>query len=387
MKRRTLHKKFNVLAVLLLLLKAALLFPVSASPIRSPEYIAGAVNVMCAETGLVLYEYNQHERHYPASITKVMTALLVLEHVTDLGEVVVISENAANLPWYAASMGLRAGDSLTVWEALHGILLPSANEVARALAEHVAGCVGVFVELMNERAWELGAVNTHYVNPCGLPGDGQHITAYDMSLIMRQAIRNPVFVEIINTESFTFPPSQRHPDERTLRNTNRLIRQGDDFYNKLVVGGKTGWIIAARNTLTTYSVQDNRGLIVTVLYTDGSAATFADTISLLSHGFTLLDRMPLPVIVTERTGESVPVSAPGVIVLPGIANETVIIQPEEAAATTPNASPLERMARFALLLAQVLAAVTIIAGGGVIILLVRKRREKHKWTFFSKTSP
>jgi D-alanyl-D-alanine carboxypeptidase len=115
---------------------------------------------MCADSGRVLYESNAHTRHYPASLVKVMTALIVLENVTDLDEVVTFSERAVDLPWYAASMGLMAGDTLTVWEALHGILLPSANEVANALAEYVAGSVEDFVEMMNRRAYELGAVNT-----------------------------------------------------------------------------------------------------------------------------------------------------------------------------------------------------------------------------------
>jgi len=355
-------------------------FSVDASFRRTPVYQAGAVNIMCADTGLVLYENSQHTRHYPASLVKVMTALVVLENVQDLDETVYFSETAVTLPWYAASMGLREGDTLTVWEALHGILLPSANEVARALAEHVAGSIEDFIEMMNRRALELGAYDTNFVNPCGLPGDGQHVTAFDMSLIMREAITHPVFVEVIGTAFFDFPPSQRHPEGRTLRNTNRLVREGDDYYSHWVVGGKTGWIRAARNTLTTYSVQDNRGIIVTVLFTEEREDTFADTITLLSLGFSLLGEVPLHTAAQPREGsrENPPGDASGVIYLPGyhpppddppFTGPTVLPEP------TP--SPWELLAAFTLILAQILAVVAVLAGIGIILLFIRKRKSKE----------
>jgi len=351
-------------------------FSVGAFFRRTPVYQAGAVNIMCANTGLVLYENNQHTRHYPASLVKVMTALVVLENVDDLNETVYFSETAVTLPWYAASMGLRQGDTLTVWEALHGILLPSANEVARALAEHVAGSIDGFIVMMNDRARELGAYDTNFVNPCGLPGDGQHVTAYDMSLIMREAITHPVFVEIIGTASFAFPPSQRHPEGRTLRNTNRLVREGDDYYSHWVVGGKTGWIRAARNTLTTYSVQDNRGIIVTVLFTEEREDTFADTITLLSLGFTLLGEVPLHTVAQPRESGTATYTPDASVTtyLPGYYPPP----PEEPADLPldlhPSRSPWEQLASFTLILVQLLAVIAVLAGIGIIILFVRKRK-------------
>jgi len=339
---------------------------------RAPAYIAGAVNVMCAQTGLVLYEYRQHEKHYPASLVKVMTALVVLENVTDLDEIIVMSETAVALPWYAANMRLSAGDQLTVWEALHGIMLPSANEVANALAEFVAGSLADFLGMMNARAYELGAVNTHFVNACGLPGDGQHITAYDMSLIMREAVTHPVFLEIIGTEFFTFPASIRHPEGRTLRNTNRLIRDEDSFYSQFVVGGKTGWIRAAKNTLSTYSVQDNRGLIVTVLYTEGAAATFADTIALLSHGFSQLAGVPLPATPPREIVINTPQSdAPAVLHVPAA---TYAPPPQAPPTAVPTPSPWEAVTAFALVVAKLLAGVTVFAGVGIFLIYFLRRK-------------
>jgi len=336
-----------------------------------PQHEAGAVNVMCAQTGDVLYESNQHTHHYPASLVKVMTALLVLENVDDLTQTLTMSERAATLPSYAASLSLRAGDQMTIWEALHGILLPSANEVANALAEFVAGDIDSFIEMMNQRAHQLGAVNTNYVNACGLPGDGQHITAYDMSLIMRQAITFPEFVQIINTEYFNFPPSQRYPNGRIIRNTNRLVRGDDPLYSQWVIGGKTGWIIAARNTLSTYSVQENRSLIVTVLFTEDRAATFYDTITLLSYGFTLLGEVPLPLIMLEREYESPTQPQTGYTYLPSKGEEPVYN--EETPATPPLSSlPVESLAAHTKTLITVLVTIVAASAVGVIFLQLKR---------------
>ena len=252
-----------------------------------PLYYAGAVTILCAQTGELLYAYRPHQRFYAASLVKVMTALLVLEHVDNLNEVITLGETAAYLPWYAAHMGLVAGDQFTVLDGLYGNMLPSANEVANALAEHVAGSIPAFVQMMNTRAAELGAYNTRFVNACGLPGYGQFTTAYDMSLIMREAIQHDIFVRLISAPHYNFPPMYNHPEGRLIRNTNHLIRPESEFFHPHVVGGKTGWIIAAQNTLTTYSRRQNQGLIITLLYTERRDDTFIDTVALMDLGFYL----------------------------------------------------------------------------------------------------
>ena len=177
--------------------------PVIADTLEnSLDYTAGSVLVMDARTGVVLYETEGHTRRYPASITKIMTALIVLEQVEDLSERVIFSPRAVDLPSYASRMHMEAGESITVLQALYGIMLPSANDIARALAEHVSGSTEEFVALMNLRAAELGAYNTRFINPCGLPGDNQYTTAHDIALIKRAAIKNPLYVEIIGTPYF-----------------------------------------------------------------------------------------------------------------------------------------------------------------------------------------
>lgn len=251
---------------------------------EKPAYSADSVVVMDVSTGAILYSSAGDEILYPASITKIMTALLVLEHTHDLDERVEFSDRAVfSIPRNSSHISMDVGETLSVYEALYGLMLSSANEVSLALAEHVAGSIEAFVELMNRRAQALGATDTHFVNPSGLPGAGHVTTAYDMAIIMREAVRHPLFVDIISARRFDIPPTERQASSRELLNTNRLIHPGQHF-NESVVGGKTGWTTAAGHTLVTYARQDGRSLIVSVLG-GNSPGTFVDTTALLAYGF------------------------------------------------------------------------------------------------------
>lgn len=248
-------------------------------------YQSSAVTVMDARTGFVIYENAQHDLMYPASITKIMTALLVLEEIGDLQEEIVFSERAIYLPDYAARIQAEPGDTMTVYEALHALMLASGNEVANALAEHVSGSIPAFVSRMNTRSRELNAVNTRFVNPCGLPGDGQHTTAFDISLIMQEAIQHPIFNEIIATPYFSTGPMENFPYGLLLRNTNRMIREGD-YFNPHVIGGKTGFTFAAQHTLVSYVRRGEHELIISVLYAP-NRVTFTDTEALMDYVFAM----------------------------------------------------------------------------------------------------
>ena len=246
---------------------------------------SGSVLVMDAVTGRVILEIDGYSRRYPASVTKVMTAIIVLENVDDLDETVWFSRNAVNLPWYAARMWMVYGETLTVRDILYGLMLSSGNDLARAVAEHVSGSIPAFVDEMNRRAVEIGAYNTRFVNPCGLPGDGQYITAYDIALIMKHAIQIPKFVEIINTAYYDFPPTFEHVDGRVIRNTHRMLRQYFEYeFDPRIVGGKTGFTNAAQHTLVSYARSDEFNLIISVLYSP-NRTTFTDTRLLMDHAF------------------------------------------------------------------------------------------------------
>ena len=251
-----------------------------------PDYSAGAVVLMDAVTGLVLYGMEENTPMYPASITKVMTALVVLEHTNDLTERITFCNEAVwGIPRNSSLIYMDVGETLSIYEALYALMLESANEVSVALALHIAGSVEEFADLMNRRAAQIGAVNTNFVNPSGLPARGHITTAYDMALIMREAVRNPIFVNVISSVRFDIPPTERQPETRHLLNSNRMIRSGN-FHNEDVVGGKTGWTTAAGNTLVSYAYNNGRRLIATVLQGAGSGA-FTDTSALFRFGFAL----------------------------------------------------------------------------------------------------
>ena len=260
--------------------------PLAPPAIPPPRYTSAAVLIMDADTGLVLYGNEHNTTHYPASITKIMTALLVLEHIHDLTERIEFSHNAVfSIPRNSSHIAMDVGETLTVMEALYGLMLSSANEVSIALAEHVAGTVDEFVDLMNRRAASLGAGQTRFENPSGLPGTRHVTTAYDMALIMREAVRHDVFVEVISTLRYNIPPTERQSYSRPLLNTNRLIQPGS-YFNEWVIGGKTGWTNAARHTLVTYAERDGRRLIIVTLNSEGGG-TFRDTLALMSFGFSM----------------------------------------------------------------------------------------------------
>ena len=161
--------------------------------------------VIDADTGAVLYGKNIHTSYFPASITKILTALIVIENC-DMDEMVTFSHNAVyNVEAGSSSAGLDEGDVLSVKDCLYAMMLKSANEVANALAEHVAGTTEAFAEMMNEKAASLGCQDSHFANPSGLNHPEHYTSAYDMALIGQAAVQNPVFMEIDSTLYYDLP--------------------------------------------------------------------------------------------------------------------------------------------------------------------------------------
>lgn len=247
-------------------------------PVISSE---GAV-LMDAATGKVLYGKNQDKQFYPASITKVMTALLVLENCS-LNEVVTFSTTATtNLESGSVSLGIVAGDTLTVEQSLYGLLLKSANEVANGLAEHISGSVSAFADKMNARAAQLGCKNTHFANPHGLNNSTHKTTPYDMALILRAALQNETFRKIDTMLTYQFPATQK-AEARTITMGHKMMYSSDSRYYEGIIGGKTGYTSLAGNTLVTGVERNGVRLIVVVMKSSGTH--YADTIALLDYGF------------------------------------------------------------------------------------------------------
>ena len=168
--------------------------------------------VMDADSGTVLFGKNIHEHYYPASITKILTALIVIENC-DLDEMVTFSYDAIfNVEENSSNMAASVGDTLTVRDCLYGLMLASANESANALAEHVAGSTEAFAELMNQKAAELGCQDSHFANPSGLNDPNHYTSAYDMALIMQAALQNETFVEIDSALYYKHAPIKQYPD-------------------------------------------------------------------------------------------------------------------------------------------------------------------------------
>lgn len=251
--------------------------------LEEPVVLAEGAVLMDASTGAVLYGKNQDKQFYPASITKVMTALLVLENC-NLNDVVTFSANATtNMESGSVSLDISAGDKLTVEQSLYGLLLKSANEIGNGLAEHVAGSVDNFAAMMNTKAKALGCKNTNFANPHGLNNSSHKTTPYDMALILRAALQNDTFRKIDTTLTYEFPAVQKK-GARTITMGHKMMYPSDSRYYAGIIGGKTGYTSLAGNTLVTGVERDGVRLIVVVMKSSGSHYT--DTKALLDYGFT-----------------------------------------------------------------------------------------------------
>lgn len=251
-----------------------------------PQIKSDAAVLYDATHDRVLYEKNADARYYPASITKLMTALLVLEHCS-LSDTVTFSQSAVtNLESGAVTLGVKAGDQFTVEQCLYGLLLKSANEIANGLAEHVSGSVSSFADLMNQKAASLGCTGTHFVNPNGLNDSNHYTTARDMALIAEAAFENPTLCRIASAVNYDFPATASVPTVRKLTMGHKMVNPNKkDYYYEGIVGGKTGYTSLAGNTLVTCAERNGTRLIAVIL--KSRQTHYADTKALLDYGFSL----------------------------------------------------------------------------------------------------
>ncbi len=259
---------------------------------QGPQIYAESAIVMEADTGAILYNKDMDMRNYPASITKIMTALITLEHCS-LDEVVTYSYYATHsIEAGSSSIGRTDNEQLTVEESLYGLLLESANECGNALAEHVAGSVEAFADLMNQKAEELGCTNTHFVNPHGLHDENHYTSAHDMALIMQAALQNENFVRISGTPNFELHPTNKHDEITYMKNHHYMIgpyKGITKYLDDTVIAGKTGGTTAAKNTLVTAAERNGLTLIVVTMRTGRDPSgelgvpLFPDTALLLNY--------------------------------------------------------------------------------------------------------
>lgn len=238
------------------LICAILLMLLYTVPANAIDVEAGAAVLMDSVTGKVLYEKNGYAQMGMASTTKIMTAILALEN-GNLSDIVTVSDNAAGLE--GTSMYLTAGEKVTLENLVYGLMLPSGNDAAIAIAEHIAGSVDTFVERMNRKAEEIGAVQTHFANPHGLYDAAHYTTAYDLALISRYAMQNPTFAQVVSTSSRTVP-WEGHAEPKWLINANKLLKlyDGSD-------GIKPGYTPETGRTLVGSATRDGWRVITVTL--------------------------------------------------------------------------------------------------------------------------
>lgn len=251
---------------------------------QGPKVTSSSAIIMEANTGAILYEKNIHDKHYPASITKILTTLLAVENA-DLSETVTFSHDAV-FKTEGTSIARDVGEEMSLEDTLYAVMLGSANECAYATAEHVGGDYDTFIQMMNKKARELGCQDSQFMNPHGLPDKDHYTSAYDMALISRAAIQNDTFRVITGTKKYVIPVTNKHDEESYLVNHNAMLtyyKTGRYIYESCI-GGKTGYTTAAQHTLVTYAERNGMLLICVVMETSADGQ-YQDTTTLLDFCF------------------------------------------------------------------------------------------------------
>lgn len=290
-------KRFSILFFIVLFLFWR---PVAAQP-----YVEAPVALlMDADTGQILYEKSIDVKSYPASITKILTALIFVENA-DLNEVLVVGDDVPyQIEIGSSQIYLIPGEELTGEQLLNALLVESANDAAVVMAEHISGSVSAFAEKMNQRASELGALNSNFVTPNGLHDENHYTTARDMGLIMQEVLKHPELVEIMTRRTYVIQETAYQPT-RYLWTKNKLyLTTSGKYYNEDVIASKTGYTSQAGNTLVTAASKDGLNLIAVVLQCSGTM-TYESTNTLLDYGFSSFS--PLILLEGQEVVESIQV--------------------------------------------------------------------------------
>lgn len=257
-----------------------------------PIYSKAAILVE-PNTGKILYNKNGKEKKYPASTTKILTAIIVIENCKLDDKVVVDYDSIIEVPSGYTIAALQVGEELTVKQLLQVLLIHSANDAANVLARHVSGSIEEFANLMNKKAEEIGCKDTHFTNPSGKHDDDHYTTAYDLALMMDYCLDNETFFELVSSKSCIIPPTNKYT-ERVFTNTNELLvmdtrEMDDNYYYPYAIAGKTGYTSQANNCLVAAAIKDDVKLISVVLdgvrTDEGLSARFMDTKTLFEYGY------------------------------------------------------------------------------------------------------
>lgn len=275
-------RKISLLLSLLMIL--SLIFSVAAYADETPSNYAvpfeinedGAYYMVEQKTDTLIFAQNEHEKMYPASLTKIMTAIITLENCPDLSEKVtyklaiqdqIYQQNIASGGNISVA-GFSAGEEVSIKDLLYACLLPSGNEAAEILADYVGGSGPVFYEMMNEKAKELGASDTHFCNANGLFDADHYTTAYDMYLIATYAMENETFAEMVSAVSYTSEPTNKNENGYTWYNTNKMLNPQSEYYSSIIKGVKTGTLDESGRCLITTAEKSGYQYMLVLMGTD-----------------------------------------------------------------------------------------------------------------------
>ncbi len=283
-------RKLERIAALIVVISMLLSLGVAVAA-EPPATQAGAVLLINADNGDVLYGKNEEQRMFPASTTKIMVALLALENLELDEEVTATSSAVSLLPPGHTNIGILSDETLTVRQLLYGLLLASAGDAANVLGERISGSVDEFVKLMNTRALELGMKNTNYMNASGAHDSLHYTTASDLAILALKVMENEIFREMVKTDVYIIPPTEQYTKERRLINTNLLIskKKTAKYYYKYATGIKTGFTSDAKRCLVASAQKNGINLISIVLGADVvelEMMDYVDTTNLFEYGFT-----------------------------------------------------------------------------------------------------
>lgn len=267
---------------------------VQSGPLTEPQITAQTAVLVDGDSGRILYDKGMHARMYPASLTKIMTGVLAVEHGKS-SDIITISQNVfKSVPRDTSNAALSPGEQITQDSALYTMFLASANDSAMAIAEHIGGSTANFVSMMNSEAAEMGTQDTHFANPNGLPDPNNYTSAYDLALISRRALQLPELMNYFGAKTYTLPPTNKRAEAVPFTSLHHMLKPYVTKYSyDGVIAGKTGWETMSGWTIVTIARRNGKTLIASVMRSSNQWTSYSDTIALFNYGYSL-DAANLP---------------------------------------------------------------------------------------------
>lgn len=241
--------------------------------------------LMDADTGTVLFDKGGDQQRYPASITKIMTLLVAVENSSMDEQVTFTETGVRNVAADSSNINSKVGEVMTMQDCLHALMIISANDAAAQIAEHVGGTEQNFIDMMNQRAAEIGCTNTHFTNSSGLPDENHYSSAKDMALIFREGLKNKDFRSVLGDADYTIQPTNMTSDKRVMHTHHPMFAPESGIYYPGCIGGKTGFTNLAAHTLVTAVEQNGTTYIAVVMHGVELSTCCLDSKALFDYGF------------------------------------------------------------------------------------------------------